>query len=93
MAESNAQAGVVQTEPREVSGGIGSVDADIRLNIVLEDASSAVVEGKHDAPVSKEPDLGTDITFGHSPGSPSATAWNQMLQTAEKIGTVTGFKR
>jgi len=94
MAESNAQAGVVQTEPREVGAdAIGSVAAKIRLNIVLENSSSAVVEGQYDAPVSREPDLETSITFGHSPGSKPATAWNHMLKAAAKIGTVTDFKR
>ena len=94
IAESNAQAGVVQTEPREVDGdAIGSVAANVRLNIVLENSSSAVVEGEYNAPASTGTDLETSITFGHSPGSRPATAWNQMLKAAEKIGTVTDFKR
>jgi hypothetical protein len=94
ISESDSQAGIVQTEAQEFDGEMLGSSATVRLNVTLEDASTAVVNGEFvNTSAFTGMDSGERISYGGPKGSQDVVAWNQMLRAAEEIGTVSDFKK
>jgi uncharacterized protein YceK len=94
ISEANAEAGIIQTSEQEFDGDILGSSATIRLNITLEDSDTAVVNGEYiNTSLLTGQDSWKTIEYGGPKGSQDTVSWNELLDVAEKLGTVIEFSR
>ena len=89
--QTDAESGFVQTEEKEVGGGM-SASVDIRFSVAVIDESTAEVTGEY---------YGTSIVTGDNSwkrigykgtrGDNERVSWDYMLEAAEAIGTIESF--
>lgn len=94
ISKADAEAGVIQTSEQEFDGDMLGSSATIRLNVTLEDSDTAIVNGEYiNTSALTGQDSWKTIEYGGPKGSQDMVSWNELLDVAEKIGTVTEFIR
>lgn len=89
--ESDESAGYVQTERKEVGGGL-QASVEIRLDLAVMDANTVEVTGEYyGTSIISGEDSWKRIEYKGMKGDNERVSWDNMLDVAERIGEVSQF--